>query len=89
MLKVDRVASVAVLITILVLLVLAAPAAAAEPSAVPTVPPSPILIDPLDPRAGDGPSPVGAPLLALVAVIGLGVAAAGATAIFVRLTARR
>jgi hypothetical protein len=50
---------------------------------------SPILIDPLDPRAGEGPGLVGAPLLAALAVIALGVAAALATALYVRLTQRR
>ena len=49
---------------------------------------SPVLIDPLDPRAGEGPNRVGAPLLALLVVVGLGVAAAAATVVFVRLTRR-
>jgi hypothetical protein len=52
--------------------------------------PSPILIDPLDPRAeGEGPGLVGDPLLALGFVIVLGLLAAGAAALFVRLTQRR
>ena len=49
---------------------LAVPAAAAEPS--------PVLIDPLDPRAeGEGPGLVGDPLLALAFVLALALLAAG------------
>jgi hypothetical protein len=52
--------------------------------------PSPILIDPLDPRAeGEGPGLVGDPLLALGFVLVLGLLAAAAAALFVRLTRRR
>lgn len=52
--------------------------------------PSPILVDPLDPRAeGEGPGLVGAPLLAALAVVALGVIAAAGTALYVRLTRRR
>ena len=52
--------------------------------------PSPVLIDPLDPRAeGEGPGLVGDPLLALAFVLALGLLAAGAAALFVRLTRRR
>jgi len=52
--------------------------------------PSPILIDPLDPRAeGEGPGLVGDPLLALAFVLALGLLAAGVAAVFVRLTRRR
>jgi hypothetical protein len=51
--------------------------------------PSPMLIDPLDPRAeGEGPGVVGAPLLAALAVLALGALAALATAVYVRLTHR-
>jgi hypothetical protein len=50
---------------------------------------SPMLIDPLDPRAeGEGPGLVGAPLVAALAVIALGIAAAVATALYIRLTQR-
>jgi hypothetical protein len=60
-------------------------AAAADPSPGSSPAPSGLLIDPLDPRAGAGANRVGAPLLALVAVLVIGVAAAAATAIYVRL----
>ena len=47
----------------------------------------PPVVDPGDPRSeGEGPGLVGAPLLAAAAVIGLGLLAAGATVIVVRLT---
>jgi hypothetical protein len=49
--------------------------------------PSPILIDPLDPRAeGEGPGLVGDPLLAALIVLVLGLLAAAAAALYVRLT---
>lgn len=46
----------------------------------------PSLIDPLDPRAGAGANRVGAPLLALIAVIVIGAATAALTGLYVRLT---
>jgi hypothetical protein len=52
--------------------------------------PSPLLIDPLDPRAeGEGAGLVGDPLLALVVVVTLGLLAAAAAALYVRLFAGR
>ena len=48
-----------------------------------------MLIDPLDPRAGAGANRTGAPLAALVAVIGIGLVAAVATALYVRVTKAR
>ena len=49
--------------------------------------PEPPVVAPGDPRSeGEGPGLVGAPLLAAAAVIGLGLLAAGATIIVVRLT---
>jgi len=48
-----------------------------------------MLIDPLDPRAGEGASLVGAPLLALLVVVGVGILAAAATVTYVRLASRR
>ena len=65
-------------------LLLAHPLLAADPTASP-----PILIDPLDPRAGEGASLVGAPLLALLVVVGVGILAAAATLAYVRLVSRR
>ena len=51
--------------------------------------PSPLLLDPLDPRAeGEGPGLVGDPLLALVVVLVLALLAAGAAAIYARLSQR-
>jgi hypothetical protein len=52
--------------------------------------PSPLLIDPLDPRAeGEGAGLVGDPLLALVVVVALGLLAVAVAALYVRLTAGR
>ncbi|HWH24298.1 MAG TPA: hypothetical protein VNW68_05320 [Candidatus Limnocylindria bacterium] len=50
--------------------------------------PSPMLIDPLDPRAGDGGATIGAPLLAALVVIAIGLAATIATLVYVRLARR-
>jgi len=48
------------------------------------------LPTPFDPRGGgSGPGLVGAPFLVALAVVGLGVAAAGATALYVRLARPR
>lgn len=83
-----RLALAAVLAAVLAAICLATlvgPVWAVDPSPVP----SPVLIDPLDPRAGAGASLVGSPLLAALIVLGLGVLAAGATLAYVRLTARR
>jgi hypothetical protein len=55
----------------------------------PTPAASGLLVDPLDPRAGSGASRVGAPLLALLAVIGIGLATAAMTAIYVRVSRAR
>jgi len=48
-----------------------------------------LLIDPLDPRAGAGANRVGAPFVALVAVIAIGLISALATAIYVRFVRAR
>jgi hypothetical protein len=64
---------------------LSLPALAQGPDATPRPVASPVLIDPLDPRAGDGASQVGAPLLALIVVLLLGLAAAGLTYAYARL----
>jgi hypothetical protein len=67
---------------VLAAVLLAAPALGAEPS--------PVLIDPLDPRAeGEGPGIVGQPLLAALVVLALGFLAAAGTVLFVRLAGRR
>lgn len=62
----------------------AGPVRAASPT--PTAPP--VLIDPLDPRAGEDAGAVGAPLVAALVVIGIGAAAAGATLAYVRFRER-
>ena len=46
--------------------------------------PSPMLIDPLDPRTGEEAGAVGAPLLALLVVIGSGALAAAVTYAYAR-----
>lgn len=51
---------------------------------------SPLLIDPLDPRAeGEGPGLVGDPLLALAVVLVLGLVAAAAALLYARLATGR
>jgi hypothetical protein len=55
----------------------------------PTPIPSPVLIDPLDPRTGDEAGAVGAPLLAFLVVIGSGALVAVATFAYVRITGKR
>lgn len=68
---------------------LAAPALAASPSLLPSPAPSPIIIDPLDPRAGGGAPLVGAPGLAFIVVVGAGILVALTTFAFVRLAQLR
>jgi hypothetical protein len=71
------------LIGVGVLLAIAAPTFAASPTPEP-------LPTPFDPRGGGGePGVVGAPLIAIVAVVGLGVLTAAITAIYVRLVRTR
>ena len=65
-----------------------APVYAADPSPAATAGASPIFIDPLDPRAGEGASRGGAPFVALVIVVGLGATVAAATFVYVRATRR-
>ncbi len=55
----------------------------------PTPIPSPVLIDPLDPRTGDAAGAVGEPLLAMLVVIGSGALVAAATFAFVRISGGR
>jgi hypothetical protein len=55
----------------------------------PTPEASGLLIDPLDPRAGAGANRVGAPFLALVAVVAIGLVSALATALYVRISRAR
>jgi hypothetical protein len=55
----------------------------------PTPEASGLLIDPLDPRAGAGANRVGAPFVALVAVVGIGLLSALATALYVRFSRAR
>lgn len=78
----------AAFLTIALSLSALAPVYAADPS--PAVSPgaSPVLVDPLDPRAGAGASTSGAPFLALVVVVATGAVAAAATFAFIRITRR-
>ena len=46
--------------------------------------PSPILIDPLDPRSGENAGAIGSPFLAALAVVGLGAISCAATIVFIR-----
>lgn len=80
-----RALTVALALAVLCLAVTAVTVLAADP----TAQPSGLLIDPLDPRAGAGANRTGAPLAALVAVIGIGLVAAVATALYVRVTKTR
>jgi hypothetical protein len=78
----------ALLLALAMSLPASAPAIAADPTPAATPVASPVLVDPLDPRAGEGASRVGAPFLALVVVIGIGALTIGATFAFVRVTRR-
>ena len=75
-------------LAVIALLWTAHPALAASPTPLPSPAPTPVIIDPLDPRAGAGAPLVGAPLLALLVVVAVGVAAALATLVYVRLSAK-
>ena len=61
----------------------------ADPTPGASAVPTGVFIDPLDPRAGAGANRVGAPLIALAAVLGIGVAAAVVTALYVRVVRAR
>jgi hypothetical protein len=61
---------------------------AADPSPQASPVASPILVDPLDPRAGEGANKIGSPLLALVVVLVIGTIAIGATVFYVRMSNR-
>ena len=79
----------AVLLAAALLQAFALPAFAASPSVAPTPLPTPVLIDPLDPRAGSSASMVGAPLLAALGVIVVGLLVGLATLGYVRLVGHR
>lgn len=51
--------------------------------------PTGVFIDPLDPRAGSDANTSGAPLLALLTVLGIGVATAVLTAVYIRVVRAR
>lgn len=76
---------IALALALLLLVLTAATVLATDPSPLP----SPLLIDPLDPRAGAGANRVGTPLLAIIVVLGAGLLAAAVTTLYVRLTRRR
>lgn len=75
---------IALLFALLLVVLSAATVLAADPS--PGA--SPLLVDPLDPRAGAGANRVGTPLLAILVVLGVGILAAATTSIYVRLSRR-
>ena len=78
----------AVLLALALSAVVVAPGLAADPTPGPTPGASPLLIDPLDPRAGAGASEVGAPFLAVLIVLGAGVVTVAGTLVYVRMTRR-
>lgn len=79
----------AVLLAAALLQAFAVPAFGASPFPSASPAPTPVLVDPLDPRAGSSASLFGAPLLAALAVITLGVLVAVATFSYVRLVGHR
>ena len=79
----------AVLLVLALLQTFAVPAFAASPSPLPSPVPTPVLIDPLDPRAGASASLFGAPVLAALGVIVVGLLVSLATIGYVRLVGRR
>ena len=79
----------ALLLALALTLAIDAPILGADPTSSPGAGASPVLIDPLDPRAGEGASSVGAPLLALLVVVGAGIAAAGLTYVYARAMRQR
>lgn len=78
----------AVLLALILTLVAHAPVRAADPTPAPSPIASPVLIDPLDPRAGDGTNGVGTPFLAIVFVFSVGAMTVMATFAFVKVTRR-
>ena len=78
----------ALLLAIVISVPASAPVFAADPSPAASPVASPVLVDPLDPRAGEGASRVGAPFLALVVVVAIGALTIGATVLFVRVSRR-
>lgn len=78
-----------ILFALALALATAVPVLAADPTPAPTPVASPVLIDPLDPRAGEGASSIGAPLLALLVVVGMGVTAAGLTYAYAKVMGNR
>lgn len=65
-----------------------APALGADPAPGASPGASPVIIDPLDPRAGVGANRVGTPFLAMVVVVALGITTAAVTVVCVRLARR-
>lgn len=78
----------AVLLALALSAAVVAPGLAADPTPGPTPGASPLLIDPLDPRAGAGASEVGAPFFAIFIVLGAGVVTVAGTLAYVRMTRR-
>ena len=78
----------AVLFALVLILSAHTPVRAADPSPAATPGASPVLVDPLDPRAGEGASQVGAPLTSILFVFLIGTVSVVATVAFVRVTRR-
>ncbi len=78
----------AVLLALALSVAAVAPTLAADPTPGPTPGASPLLIDPLDPRAGAGASEVGAPFFAILIVLGTGVVTVAGTLMYARMTRR-
>jgi len=78
----------AVLLALTLTLSAVAPVFGADPSPAVTPGASAVIIDPLDPRAGEGANRIGAPLLAVLFVLGVGTLTILATYSYVRATRR-
>ena len=78
----------AVFLALTLTLSAAVPVFGADPSPAVTPGASAVIIDPLDPRAGEGANRIGAPLLAIVFVLGVGTLTILATYSYVKVTRR-
>lgn len=76
----------AVLVALALTAAIAAPVLGADPTPAPTPGASPVLIDPLDPRAGAGTNELGSPFEAIIVVLCVGVLTVAGTLFYVRMT---